>query len=1789
MRSYNSKKKKEGPEESFKKFMNELQEVESYDFIKEESLFSQEILEKILSKFCDIIAKALDCQSCTINLQMYDSKLMGKNLINKNIIEYLLKTQLLETLENIANTIANADRKERIKIENNKLKEVLERYLNSPHNNEEAGEEFGKALRELLNPHLKEEDQDKNIPMHLKEFIDYRVNLLKSPLTFPYWEYGKGVSSLVATNEKSPWTQLLDNKNNRLIYVSLFSGISKNIYQENVAKVRDRLNIRETRNFRKLGLADMIVWNNSGWDYVFKNYYGVPVRIHPGGEVIGIMKAENKKAAGEEKIIHWLMKSKNAKELIKNIIQKVEEKLEGNKDIDSLNVSLLSMAYLQRDLESAERSGAYKMEELLFIPYPDYIIREAKKKTPGNSHGTDRYRHLKINSLIPPEDNKRPPMQLFTGSIEDEKKLLKLMARRFSKKMYDKIMRLYELFFKEIYKNISYREQKAKYRVDKTHLQSGIQEIFYGKKPISIDIKSWQETQKLPDFHFRVSLRSGPNSDQDIDLYIVALPTKAEIRTGQIPEDHKYKIVNRIWLSGNEETSMQDFCKHRETFTEQALGELVLFDNSKEIKITDLIIDRLAARSQAFANAFPIAKFTPDDTYKLTWASFEIGKLIEREISYRANKHNDPIPLTAMEFYRIPISDLNFIDDLRHRRTKLKKIADNIDVHLKHIISQMGITDSVEYSSRIKDYRSWLQRIGERFEAYIRGNIALWVFLLSLIIEEQDKKKLKENQQLDKKDLKQFLNSLKVFGENVKILLDDHEFSLFNTFSKKNKSMKFWGDLKFDSPPFLVEKRLNDLYEAHKKCHKACRSFKSSEMESIKAGIKGVKKVLESILIDETLVEEIEKLYKEFSQYLDDFLKNRDPNFLELTQKIVEKLLLIELKHNTDWLHQAKQDMENIQKSYNPRSFGSYRKNIKKLQGKLENEIRMIGSFKTLNCLFNEITAFHKSPEPEQMVVKIKNRLEEAREALKKWISYELAEHDEMLKQALERLSVNLEKEGLDITFPENINDLTSIENFYKNNRKTFHKLLLGDYSVYSRDSLSLLIQIVNLLKSSYGKPVEAKIENFKYYQDFYIKCHELRKFLCLPSQQLEGKEKYQLEKMFGIEEDEDKKNSGWRKIREFINKYRTKILFNGNDRINYLHLTPRTIYKRIRMLNNVLRHQVPAAVLEWELERFDLYGTRMNCLFKNQVFSIFENIWNRGDPFFSYEPLARNFGEYYRDDAKLDTDKYRQRWLCLRTNLKEGEYNALQIAALIDPNTVDLGYWENISNYNLKRVQHVMGKIFNKFERLTAQKYRYYSWHRHLIGEYYSQWFKYNTHFLQGESLDKKSQEEEKYFGFKLFAGIIDLLMMAISCIIDYRNQKGKNSRYGMCEKTLDQITRELQKKRLIQNSFFNIITAIYWVILCGVHYSNKIKEEFTDADIFSKTQFTCFCQRTDIFDEVVKLDNDISAELLKTRGFTDANIWEIFNLDTPDIKKILKTIKLKSRPRKELEIFLNRTIGLAKVSKKYKRTPHGVFCCDVKKGGKCILYKWSIGILDTLAKIKNGANLHDKKILNRIKALLENEQTYFENLIKEDRISAFQMPMFFLNIHQKDSLGYKILCNFKGLLIELEEKLKRGKGAEFPITHWEKIYRILEYVRREQRSYLFDRGDKTKNHAGLWLREKEEILWRIKNYVLLFSETEDIEESNKNEFLGWNAHDLYYYIRSLIPMEIQVRTELTNTFAVQYHDDIYKTQTHTGTEFIHTMMKNAGESLDKIDRELEIDYEDYILKSRHLKKGKE
>ena len=56
----------------------------------------------------------------------------------------------------------------------------------------------------------------------------------------------------------------------------------------------------------------------------------------------------------------------------------------------------------------------------------------------------------------------------------------------------------------------------------------------------------------------------------------------------------------------------------------------------------DLLVDRWAARIEALNYCVPVREFSPDDTKKLCWAALEIGKLVEREISYRANRAGEP-------------------------------------------------------------------------------------------------------------------------------------------------------------------------------------------------------------------------------------------------------------------------------------------------------------------------------------------------------------------------------------------------------------------------------------------------------------------------------------------------------------------------------------------------------------------------------------------------------------------------------------------------------------------------------------------------------------------------------------------------------------------------------------------------------------------------------------------------------------------------------------------------------------------------------------------------------------------------------------------------------------------------------------------------------------------------------------------------------------------------------------------------------------------------------------------
>ena len=234
----------------------------------------------------------------------------------------------------------------------------------------------------------------------------------------------------------------------------------------------------------------------------------------------------------------------------------------------------------------------------------------------------------------------------------------------------------------------------------------------------------------------------------------------------------------------------------------------------------DVLVDRWAARIQSFNFALPIPNFQLEDTHKLCWAALEIGKLIEREISYRANRSTPPIPLTATEFYRIPISDLSFVDDLRKRRSDAERVENHIKHNIQNTLFTMGLDKTVRITNRVKKCDSYLARIGERHQGFVRGNLAIWFYLLSYshVVEGARNKAQEESDRTgttsvarndDKDEFKEFLDSLNTFREevdksikNLHITGGEKEnfINSIKTFVQGNCDSLI-GDTRFGSPP----------------------------------------------------------------------------------------------------------------------------------------------------------------------------------------------------------------------------------------------------------------------------------------------------------------------------------------------------------------------------------------------------------------------------------------------------------------------------------------------------------------------------------------------------------------------------------------------------------------------------------------------------------------------------------------------------------------------------------------------------------------------------------------------------------------------------------------------------------------------------------------------------------------------------------------------------------------------------------------------------------------------------
>lgn len=1659
-------------EHKFNEFVQKLlgAQANAYDFLEDHRLFSHDTLTTILEQFCEIIADDLDVESCTVHLKLYNHRLMVK--------------------EN--------------------LKDSVKKKL------EKLAEKHGYKAPE---PETATEKKNKIAETKWRVFEKHREEHWTSPLTFPYWMHSKGASKLIASNPGGPWFTVLkqsikDGKSTGI--ASLKGGISKQIYQEKMPKERDPLGIRRARNFRKIGGADKKVWKNTTWKEVFRNYYGVPIRIHSGGEVIGILKVENKKDKYENFLSE--MGGPVTKEKVRALEDKILEEIRiarQERPIEQLPISLLSLAYLIHDLQQPEclkkkvpddgKERDMEMEELVFIPYP------------ANTEKNPLVRAQ--NETLRPEDDNRPPVQLFTESIADERWLWTILCDDDDiSKIYDEVKCFY-CRLNKLTKDLPNIEEAASLIKKEIESAKGIE-----KKGLQATVVPWYDDTRyddtLPDFFFKITLETKEKEPEKKTIYLFIPPKSTEWSAIEVFSDDKKTNYGRINEPG-EDQPLGDNIAH--------VGEFYEYDNTSSKnreRVTNLLLDRLAARTQALVFSLPLPGFEESDSHKLSWAAFEIGKLIEREISYHANRSDDAIPLTAMEFHRIPISDLSFVDDLRKRRTSLSSVQENFDYHVKYLIRDMKMMESIRYASRIKSYRSALLRFGERHEAYVRGNIAIWVYLLSLLFEDQGGRPYKEEKVGNKNkqdgckktldDIRDKLDenidsySVRVEKDNVYFTEQESETeAVFETIEDKAylihrlkrirdgiyRKMKVETEeeqLKTQFHKYLVIEShlLNILTNGfpHLK-HEGKDAPSPDDIRLEKERLDRRRKELETLITKLTEVrdlketvptsfEEVEIEIKDIRDEVHKQLSNLEEHteFGKLWDQYSFVLNLLEFRERVDTLVRTK-----IGSQDNPVDPQEYKAFFAgQCKSGLKDDKRIIG-----DVSFNA--------PPIQIPAK------------------------EKIPQAIERVRNNLSKEGWITLAGADTEDADQIHGIA---RHGLSDLLLRNYDEFARASFSLLCQLIN----------RDRFDND--HARFYAFCYKLRGLLCTSSREIEDDPgNWILRSVF---REEDSKKNVWRKIIQFISTYTSsefRKLYNIPDAASStddeLFLSRRSIYKRIRTLNHTLHHQRSAASLEWELRRFDLCGSRINCLHKNQVFALSEYVWSRGDPFF-YNDQSKTKTQEFDGFYDRSTSEYsRLRWLCMRERVHQGkEYNAIQIVALVDPKTTQRGYWAR-QGYNLKWVQRMLGALYEEIDPQSAERYKYFSFYRNGIRADYGKWHEAAQSVLKHE---KPANEKATWFGSFLFKGVLDVLLMILV---------NRSDGVRWTDSLPDEAFRCLVR----------VVESLGYIICTGIEYTGDIMPRFSDESL---------------------IDNE---------GYKEKT-YSLFMKPYDDYLKYLKTIK--ASPYLDKAGFDD----VCKWSKPINPSYEHLNPADLTFEG---VYAETEALLDSLLP-HFKSHEQNSKIVKTLKEDCRREKEYYRDILdcyKTGRDDCeLHIPLFYIDDKKK-------WIERVQSLLTTHQQLLEGPNYHEQVdqSHYNALTRFLTRLRREQKSYLFYNRINDDAWSGLWMRNQDEVMARVQNYILLFDPEDPLgekfrddhdqgpsDDDNKEKYYGWTAYDLYYYIRGLIPIELQIRTELSNTLAEQYHDAVYKGHPPLHTVFPRAMMAEMGIRLDDIDFEMGIDLEGYI-----------
>jgi hypothetical protein len=609
--------------------------------------------------------------------------------------------------------------------------------------------------------------------------------------------------------------------------------------------------------------------------------------------------------------------------------------------------------------------------------------------------------------------------------------------------------------------------------------------------------------------------------------------------------------------------------------------------------------------------------------------------------------------------------------------------------------------------------------------------------------------------------------------------------------------------------------------------------------------------------------------------------------------------------------------------------------------------------------------------------------------------------------------------------------------------------LIFRQFDAFAIAGASLLCQLTNLRNPAPG---------FGDFANFYEYCFRLRDFLATSQRDIvDTDDKRALRTVF----DSD---AHWGELLAYIDSNDTKgflgALFPDKEqrgvqsRLPELNLNIRGIYKRLRHLNHTLRHQRGVAHLDWELRRVDLLGLRLNCLYKNQVFAAYEQLWNMGDPFWGMITQRGDGRLWKKADEFFDRRlNGRLRWLCLRTNIHEDEYYSLQVAALADPAAMAEGFWDR-HGYNLRRAQAWLGEAFQHYHAADAAKYMSLARTRHHLRWEYGDWYEVAAAVVRTRSAESVDVDASQ-LGFGSFLGeaAVDLLL---EWIAKYRHDKSKA---GLTEAYKD-IRADLSK-----------------ILEFGRKYTEKILELLTAVEPGDQPLRVCGPWVRGLFAAMNGLYNVLEKVRVPVESDTD---W--------------RNIAMREHDHYKAKFKLS----------KARRT--------------------------------------------------DGTQDWVQSL----------SPVIFVDKAVVDA-G----------LAEVPEN-----DGDF--ESWvDKLDKDLARLRRSQPEILFH---------DLALRKRENVLERIQNYVLLYREDSpfmtNLPGKVRREFLGWTASGLFYYLRSLVPVEVQIRTMLADTLAEQYHKAVYKGAPPQGTKFVRDRWSKIAGQLDDLDKEMEADFEDYIERRRVLDK---